>query len=176
MRIAEDYASRSLQRQPAHPPRVDDLVHRSSNGGSLAFSRADASPEDDKLVDTITAATVEARLLVGRMPPGKNSFLFLSGQDSNTYQNLLNNGIDWKRDNARAAQFVDADSESGIVVVTGRTGTGKSTLTPKAILEAFSENQLRGVAHLLPKKIFANSMTDWYWKHADEALRSLPHI
>ena len=80
MRIAQDYASRSLQRQPGHPPRVDDLFHRSSDGGSLAFSRADASPEDDKLVDTITAATVEARLLVGRMPPGKKkrseSFLF----------------------------------------------------------------------------------------------------
>ena len=105
------------------------------------LSRADASPEDDKLVDTITAATVEARLLVGRMPPGKKkrgeSFLF--GQNSNTYQNILNNGIDWKRDDALAAQFVDADSEFGIFVVTGHTGTGKSTLTPKAILEAFSE-------------------------------------
>ena len=112
------------------------------------------------------------------MPPSKKkrgeSFLFR--QNSNTYQNLLNNGIDWKRDNARAAQFVGADSEFGIFVVTGRTGTGKSTLTPKAILEAFSEKQLRGVVHLLPKKIAADSIASWYWNHADEALHSLPHI
>ena len=61
-------------------------------------------------------------------------------------------------------------------MVTGGTGTGKSTLTPKAILEAFSEKQLRGVAHLLPKKIAADSIASWYWNHADQALQSLPHI
>mgnify|MGYP001466294369 FL=1 len=36
MTYAVDYASRNPQQQLAHPPRVDDLVHRSSNGGSPA--------------------------------------------------------------------------------------------------------------------------------------------
>ena len=84
---------------------------------------------------------------VGLMPASSPapSTAFLFGKRDNSYKKVPKRGVNWKSDGTLAAQFVAVDPESSIFVVTGHTGTGKSTKSPLAILEAFPDMQARGV-------------------------------
>ena len=134
--------------------------------------------EDGAFVDEIATATAEARLSVGLMlespPDPTHAFIFADNADS--YSKVSNWGVTWESDGALEAEFAAADLEADIFLVGGLTGTGKSTRCPLAFLKAFAKMQKRGIAHMLPKKIAAESLAEWYGKQKDTALRTLPQI
>ena len=61
-------------------------------------------------------------------------------------------------------------ANANVCWVGGDTGVGKSTRTPRCLLELKKE----GVVHVLPKKLPAYTLKEHYQKADDRAVRALP--